>query len=254
MDKMIDEVWKDVVGYEGLYQVSNYGRVKSLPRTRICQGIVMPVKGKEISLCNRRGYKMLCLYKDGSKKIASVHRLVAEAFIPNLEDKPCVDHIDGNRSNNFYNNLRWCTYKENINNPITYPRNRRSLQRSWDNRSRNVCQYSLDGNFIKEWSNVYQAANHFNGSCSGIKRCCVGKSRVALGYRWSYDKKENIGKIPPEPRMVKVAKMNKDGVVLGVYDSMKDAAKSTPKCTIQSVYYCTKDSNRTSFGYKFKRI
>ena len=104
---MEQEIWKDVVGYEGLYRVSNLGRFFSLKDNSI------------MSLYDdRRGYLKVFLIKDSKMKTKKVHRLVAQAFIHNEENKPCIDHIDGNTKNNAVSNLRWCTYKENSNFPL----------------------------------------------------------------------------------------------------------------------------------------
>ena len=108
------EVWKDVEGYEGIYQISSYGRLKSLSReitdifgTRI-------VEEKIAQRSNNSIYFHTNLCKNGEKKSTSIHRLVAQAFIPNPENKPCVNHIDGNKHNNHVENLEWVTYSENI--------------------------------------------------------------------------------------------------------------------------------------------
>lgn len=113
------EFWKDVSGYEGLYQVSNLGRVKSLPRTvrtrygtgvrkeKILQGGSYP-----------NGYVFVCLCKDGEKKMRMIHRLVAEAFIPNPLNLPTVNHRDGNKQHNWVGNLEWCTQGDNLKHAI----------------------------------------------------------------------------------------------------------------------------------------
>lgn len=116
---MIEE-WRPIVGYEGLYEVSNTGKVKALERLVMNNGglqhkherILKPNFNK-----NNRGTVVLC--KNGYTYATTVHRLVAQAFIPNPENKPCIDHIDTNIRNNHVNNLRWCTQKENCNNPLT---------------------------------------------------------------------------------------------------------------------------------------
>ena len=107
---MIMEIWKDVVGYEGLYQVSNMGRVKSLNygRERI-------LKASD----NGSGYLYVALCKKGKYKNFLVHRLVAMVFISNPENKPCIDHIDTNKRNNKVENLRWVTHEENMNNSLS---------------------------------------------------------------------------------------------------------------------------------------
>lgn len=123
----IAEIWKDIQGYEGLYQVSNLGRVKSLgrnvkrPLTKIGyvwqpEKILKPNKTKY-------GYLKITLRKNNKSKYFTVHRLVAITFIPNPENKPQIDHINADKTNNSVNNLRWVTCKENINNPLTLIKN-----------------------------------------------------------------------------------------------------------------------------------
>lgn len=107
------EIWKDIKGYEGLYQISNLGRVKSLERLIKCRKCDERIKVPSIT---NRGYYRLPLCKYGKIKYYHIHRLVAEAFLPNEENKPTVDHIDRNRLNNNVSNLRWATYKEQNKN------------------------------------------------------------------------------------------------------------------------------------------
>ena len=115
---MNTEIWKDIKGYEGYYQVSNLGRIRSLDRWG--KGIKKFYKGKIISQSKHpTGYMMVSLCKDASARTFKVHRLIAEAFIPNPENKPCIDHINTIRDDNRIENLRWCTHKENVNNPKT---------------------------------------------------------------------------------------------------------------------------------------
>ena len=114
---MENEIWKDIKGYEGIYQVSNFGRVKSLERVNsrgntVKERILKPHK-------TEKGYLHIVLCKDGKTKLYRVHRLVATYFIPNPENKPEVDHINGQKDDNRVENLRWVTSKENINNPTT---------------------------------------------------------------------------------------------------------------------------------------
>lgn len=120
---MIEEVWKDVKHYEGLYQVSNFGRVKSLGRWKDNHSKKQWVEEKYlIQRNNGRGYLAVDLNKNNKTKREYVHRLVALTFIPNPEHKPQVDHIDTDRQNNRVENLRWVTQRENNFNPITHKR------------------------------------------------------------------------------------------------------------------------------------
>lgn len=107
--KNIIEHWKDIKGYEGMYKISDLGRVWSCHKNDL----------KEIQEFLKTKYKFVTLFKDGNGKIFSIHRLVAETFIPNPENKPCVDHINTMKDDNRAENLRWCTIKENGNNVLT---------------------------------------------------------------------------------------------------------------------------------------
>ena len=107
-----EEIWKDVKGYEGVYRVSSFGRVRSLDRV---SSIGRKLKGKVLKQKVTKGYNMVSLSKDGNPKGKTVSRLVAKTFIPNPENKPEVNHIDENKQNNHVDNLEWVTAKENAN-------------------------------------------------------------------------------------------------------------------------------------------
>ena len=193
------EIWKPVVGYEGLYEVSSFGRVRSLDRlVNRRNGSFGLKKGKTLKPhINRLGYKMIGLSMDGKCKHYMVHRLVAQAFIPNTENNPCVDHINTDKTDNTVclnedgsvnyekTNLRWCTQKENNNNPLTKEKRGEALRKS---HTKKVQQFTKDGIFINEWNSIIGAARELKINASGIWSCCNGRNRCKSygGYVWRY--------------------------------------------------------------------
>lgn len=120
MENLLNEVWKPIKGYEGLYEVSSLGNVRSVDKHLMWGNQYCLFKGKpKKAFPNSMGYLRAELYKNNQGKKYFVHRLVAETFIPNPNNLPCIDHIDRNYFNNSADNLRWCTQKENCNNPLT---------------------------------------------------------------------------------------------------------------------------------------
>ena len=123
MKKMKDlktEIWKPIKGFEGLYEVSSLGNVRSVDRYVMCGKQYCLLKGKpKKPYPNSKGYLMVGLYKNSQRTHYLIHRLVAEAFIPNPNNLPCIDHINTIKTDNRVENLRWCSYKENMNNPLT---------------------------------------------------------------------------------------------------------------------------------------
>lgn len=112
----MEEIWKDIPGYEGYYQASNLGNIRSLSRiVRYKNSGIRKYPGKRLSAEKMKdNYQRVVLMKEGVKTKFRIHRLVAMAFIPNLNNKPFINHIDGNKSNNVVDNLEWCTASENI--------------------------------------------------------------------------------------------------------------------------------------------
>ena len=168
------EEWRDIKNYEGIYQISNEGRVCSLKF------------GKNKILKNRRclGYWQVVLYKNGVGKPQTIHRLVAEAFIPNPNNLPCVNHKDENRANCISDNLEWCTYEYNSNYGTRNERNSENLINRED-LSKQVYQYTLDGELVKIWESAHECGrNGFTQSC--VSKCCLGYTKTHKGYRWSY--------------------------------------------------------------------
>lgn len=191
----MEEVWKDIPGYEGLYQVSSLGRVKSLGRYVYTNGT--PRLRKELFLkqhVSKSGYVRTALSKDGRTVSFSIHRLVAMAFLPNPENKPAVDHINAIRTDNSVNNLRWATHFENANNPLTIKAHSESQKNGVSHFNRDIygaspiLRISQDG-AIAEYACIADAVRE-GYSAKKIQRCCQGKRILYLGYDWRYKNKD----------------------------------------------------------------
>lgn len=174
---MKNEEWRDVVGYEGLYQVSSEGRVKSLERTdRFGRVVKERVLKQDVT---HDGYLRVCLYASDKRKWFRVHRLVCEAFRENPEDKPEVNHIDEDKTNNNAVNLEWCTRKENINHGSRNERARKA-------KSKSVGQYTRDGELIKIWPSTIEAKRQAGFNCGHIYSVANGKRKTHKGFVWKY--------------------------------------------------------------------
>ena len=170
------EIWKYISGYGEDYQVSNLGRVRSLKRKNIK---IMNIK------INRHGYCTVYLTKNGILKTLTVHRLVAKAFIPNINNKPQVNHIDGNKANNRVENLEWCTNSEN---QIHAYKNGLNIHSGKSGRlKKKVCQIDLKtGKIINIFNSIAEARRSLGVSKDNISQVCNGKRHKCLGYGWKY--------------------------------------------------------------------
>ena len=209
MNKYIkeEEVWKDVSGYEGYYQVSTNGRVRSVDRIS-CGGRNNSKRyryGVVLKQLDNKGYKLVNLYKEGRAKKVIVSRLVAETFIDNPGNKPEVNHIDEDKENNSVTNLEWVTPKENSNHGTRNKRisdyfNGRSNKPGFDSgakkRLKSVLQIDNEtGEVLAEFKSVKEALAAFgaNPKSGGISRCLTGNSRSKTfrGYKWKYNENCN---------------------------------------------------------------
>ena len=183
------EIWKDLTGYIGIYQVSNNGRIKSLSR-KIARknGQIAIVKEKILKpKKDRYGYFFIVLSNNNIRKTILVHRLVAAAFIPNPDNLPEIDHIDGDRINNRVNNLRWCTRKQNANNPISIERYRKAgiIQKPYKQLQIPVQQLK-DGFLIGSYSSIREAERTTGIAHTSISRVIRGTLNTVGGYKWKY--------------------------------------------------------------------
>lgn len=212
IESLPNEEWRDVVGYEGLYQVSSLGRVCNTKSKRVLRH----------KITNRKdggsGYHIVNLYINKKKVSASVHRLVAKAFIPNPENKPQIDHINCKRGDNAVENLRWATAKENSNNPLTLEKKQRERNPFWGRKhteeakqimsqthkgkklskeqienlkevnSYIVLQYDKSMNLLGTFRGTREAAKATGVNHCNISMACTGYRKTAGGFIWKYKK------------------------------------------------------------------
>jgi hypothetical protein len=205
-------MWKKII-YDDIetdYSVSDDGKVRN------------DITNKELKLRTQQGYKHVTIVVEGVPKSCRVHRLVAIAFIPNVDNKPYVNHIDCNRSNNNVENLEWVTPAENSQKAAKEGR--------WSNSSRlrAVTQYSLAGEKIRTFESATEAARQLNLHQGKITECCKGTRRRTGDFQWRYADEENKS-LPPIEKLnrpgTKVARCDDDLNILQIYNSYKEAAR-----------------------------
>lgn len=218
----MEEIWKDVKGYEGFYEVSNFGRVNSITRNGTSGGIL---KGNK----NKCGYHMALLRRNGEVKNCTVHRLVALAFLKKVENKEIVNHIDGNKENNTVENLEWCDQSENQIHAYKLGLQKANMEEAhkvaWENKKRKIKRFDTDGYFIDEFLSLTEASEVTNVGSTGISQCLSGKYKQAGGFIWRYS--ECIDSLKIEPISEKVYKTGMSGVKGIVFDKSRNKWKLT---------------------------
>ena len=209
------EEWRDVNGYENLYQVNRKGEVRSSHK-----GYWEKLSAGKSSC----GYRNFLFHKDGKRKNMRGNRLVAEAFIPNPNNLPFVNHKDENPLNDCVENLEWCTAEYNANYGTLKERQSKN-----NIKNRPVCMFDVDGTFIKEFYNIHEAAKHINGNHPCLSRCCSGQVFCYKGYIWRY--KEDADSVMDAVVLYKKSKstnrkieVNLNGEVK-VFNSMSEASR-----------------------------
>lgn len=235
------EIWKDIVGYEGLYQVSNYGRVYSHLTERILRH----------HNC-LKGYARLILRKNGSNYGHTVHRLVALAFIDNPNNFPEVNHKDENPRNNVVDNLEWCTHQYNNTYGTKIARMVAHTDYSViaDKNSKPVAQYDLNGNYIRSWKSLQDCSSSLGYDNSAIAKCCNNKLLQVYGYQWRYINGDIALKITKFKSANKkmVCQYDLSGNLIQVWNGMREAERTLGLAN-GSISACVNGKVSTSSGY-----
>lgn len=264
---MENEIWKPVVGYEGYYEISNLGRLKSVDRM-VKQGKSLRHVTERIKKPHRAsdGYPAYTLCRDCKSKIIRIHLLLARAFIPNPENKGYVDHINTDINDFRLENLRWVTAKENSNNPLTLQHcrdntyikevsqraNKTKIERGTKTAPKKVYQFLKDGTFVGEWECSNEAYKKTGIIASSIRDCCNGKRYSAGGYLWSYDEnKTPIYNVPTHTNAKKVWQYDTNGNLIKVWDSYTKAAKSIGMLPSNFAKYAKKKPFQKGYIWKF---
>lgn len=196
---MKEEIWTQVPDYNNFYEVSNLGNIRSIDRyVNSKNGSTRVVKGKKTKLIDNGSYYVVGLSKHGKTRQHYVHRIVAEAFIPNVYNLPIVNHINGNKLDNRVENLEWCTIEYNVkdaweNDLMNIPQGKENKMYGRygknANKSKIIYQYDLEGNLIKKWDcqRDVQRELGFNEKC--ISNCALGRTKTAYGYIWKQELK-----------------------------------------------------------------
>jgi hypothetical protein len=170
------EIWQNIEGFEGLYKVSTKGVVISL-------GKVQEIKPRK----KNNGYLQVKLSKEGKRFHLLLHRVVAKTFILNIDNKPEVNHIDGNKENNNLKNLEWVTSSENQKHAFKIGK-QKAIKDIDNKQSIKIKQLDLDGNLVYQWDSINQVKREIGFNTFGIIKCCKKekKYKTAYGYKWEY--------------------------------------------------------------------
>lgn len=221
------ERWKDIPGYEGKYIISNKGRVMSLPFERR-NGTNGSYLNKEKVLTpqeNNTGYYRVCLLKNKKRSHLYIHRLVAENFIKNYKNSPCVNHIDGNKLNNNVENLEWVSYSENSSHAYHVLKNNDCKSQlncfgDLNKNSKPVIQLNLNGEFVKRWECLRQIDRETDFCRVSVANCCKGKHEAYKGFKWVFEHDTHIFQHRSE---TPVNKLSPDKKFLKSYKTVSEA-------------------------------
>lgn len=230
LENIQGEIWKPILGYEGLYEVSNYGRIKSLHRFvgYKINGKYRVVKQRILSQHLQNDYLHCILSKNNIKETPSVARTVAIAFLDNPQNKPTVNHKNRNKLDNSLSNLEWATHKEQTLHILEFGgRDTKRGEEHW--KTKTVYQYDINGKLLNTYVSLVEAAKSVNRSVTTICDACIGKINSCAGYIWSYSKINELefvgARIGNSTKPKPVIKKSLSGLIVGEYKNTKDAAR-----------------------------
>lgn len=267
------EIWKDIKGFEGLYQVSNKGNVKSLKKVIVRKNSsILNIRERILKTRpNDSGYDLVHLSKHSKEKVFTVHRLVAETFIPNPHNLPQVNHKDEDKKNNSVDNLEWCTHKYNVNynNASAIRRGIETKKEKYDwlevcerglkTKTKNgiytrpipINQFTWDGIFIKRFRSSEQVRRELG--INAAYKVAQGLNRHAGGYIWLYD--EDVDKIKERVLVKKpdkrVLQYDKNGRYIKTWESPK-AVSEHFGVSLSAICSCLNGKTKTCCGYIVK--
>lgn len=186
---MLEEIWKDIDGYEGVYMISNHGRIRSMRRIATSISPTLGIRNRTVydrilKQGNTRRYKSIKITHNGVKDFFLIHRLVGIAFVSNPNNLNEIDYIDGNTENNYFENIRWVTHRDNMRNEITRNKIKQTSLISKAHTRVPVLQFDLSGNLIAEYESNKNAAKLTGVRASSIYAARVGTYKTAGGYIW----------------------------------------------------------------------
>lgn len=255
------EAWKDIPNYEGWYQVSNLGRIKSVDRIitdKDRPNRCILHKGRIIKqYLDKVGYYSLHLSINSKVSVKRVHRIVAQAFIPNPYKFPCINHKDETRTNNVISNLEWCTHKYNTNYGTCIERvKRKNLLRT--DMATPIYQYSLDGSFVCRHNSLRSIERNLGFSMRSIRQVLNGVHAASHGYIWLKSRDDNMAKRLSQwyhnpKNHHKVVQLDLAGNKIAEYKSISEASRATGIDRSNIGRCCTCDGyHKTAGGYKWE--
>ena len=237
----MEEIWKDIEGYDN-YQISSLGNVRKITKNGFTHIKCSP-RGSQKTSKTKEKYMGVTLSKNGTRKGFSIHRLVAEAFIPNPNNYPLINHINGIKDDNCVCNLEWCTIKQNIQHAYDVLNMR--------NHYGSIKQYTKEGEFIKEYDSVREASRELGIHFGNIVKCANKQRNVAGGYVWRFNSDDTSSNVYENKRDKRVVMLDKNGTRIMTFDSITEASLYLNK-NQHTIASCCQGITNTAGGYMWR--